>query len=62
MVRGGEEAVEAFWDPVNLLTMAALLITVVLLFSFQGSSVVCRTPLNNGSYRLTAVHIDIPHV
>lgn len=62
MVRGGEEAVEAFRDHVKPLTIAALLITVVLLFGFQGSSVACRTPLNNGSYRLTAVPIDIPHV
>ena len=40
--QGGEAAVEAFRDRIKPLTMAALLITVVLLFGFQGEKILAN--------------------
>ena len=42
VAQGGEAAVEAFRDRIKPLTMAALLITVVLLFGFQGEKILAN--------------------
>lgn len=44
MAQGGEPAVEAFRDLVKPITVIGLLVTVVLLFGFQGQ-VIIKTPL-----------------
>jgi len=44
MARGGERAVEAFRDRIKPITVIGLLVTVVLLFGFQGQ-VILDTPL-----------------
>jgi len=44
MARGGEPAVEAFRDRIKPITVIGLLVTVVLLFGFQGQ-VILDTPL-----------------
>ncbi len=44
MARGGESAVDAFRDRIKPITILGLLVTVVLLFGFQGE-VILETPL-----------------
>ena len=42
VAQGGEAAVEVFRDRIKPITMAALLVTVVLLFGFQGEQIVAQ--------------------